>query len=147
MDKFNVTLFLTLSLTVAFATALPACTHGVTTPTPEVTLKSSDPATCDKITDPEDHEECYHDLANTQSNYLICDNIKNKTEKSACYTSVARKKKDTTICDKIPNIENREWCYHEIAEATLDIKICDKITSDSEKVDCQKCITDLQKKK
>lgn len=132
---------------ISLSASLSACTpHGSTPPAPEVTMKSDDPKSCDKITDAEDHEECYHDIANSTGNYLICDHIKNKIEKNSCYTSVARKKKDTSVCDKISNIENREWCYHEIAEATGDIKFCDKITSESEKADCQKCIQDSVKK-
>ena len=82
---------------------------------------------CEKITDDNLRESCYEGVGQQTKDISICEKILSNSSKQSCYVNVAREIEDVSVCEEVSEDVYRDACYLGIASETNNGELCERM--------------------
>ena len=73
-------------------------------------LNIADPNVCEKLTNDNAKDVCYHMVAINLNNVFWCDSIVGQGQKDLCYSGFARQNENISLCQKISSQFEKDLC-------------------------------------
>ena len=82
---------------------------------------------CEILTNQNEKDVCYTNVAYSYKEYKVCDNILMQVNNEQCKVNIAVEKQDLAVCPNLQLNWQRDYCYSEIAQRLLDASLCEKV--------------------